>query len=318
MAVDPHGVEGDGLGVLPQEVPLALESLFERLNRIHSPAQVAAIHRSMILPKRTGYFVNPFLPGGRALPGEPIPGMERCGAVPAADREALLADAAVTDGALYPINPSSVLAARALGARPGEEVLDLAAAPGGKTLILAAAMGNSGRIAAVEAVKGRFHRMRANLERLGVTNVQLYLADGRSIGRKVPERFDRVLLDAPCSSEARIRLDEPSSYAHWKPRKIRETARKQRGLIRSAFAALKPGGEMLYCTCAFAPEENELVVAYLLGAEPAAVLLTLDVPGHPGLTCWEGRELDPRLERTRRILPDDLFDGFFIARIGKA
>ena len=167
----------------------------------------------------------------------------------------------------------------------------------------------------------RFHRLRANLSRCGVTAVEFYLADGRSIGRKVPERFDRVLLDAPCSSESRIRLDEPASYAQWSPRKTREMVRKQRGLIRSAFLALKPGGEMIYCTCAFSAEENELIVDYLLRREPEAVLLEPALPAGqslPGLTSWRGKSLDPRLAACRRILPDDLFDGFFIARISKA
>jgi 16S rRNA C967 or C1407 C5-methylase (RsmB/RsmF family) len=74
---------------------------------------------------------------------------------------------------------------------------------------------------------------------------------------------------------------------------------------------------MIYCTCAFAPEENELVVAYLLESEPDASLLPLDVPGVPGLTVWEDRPLDPSLALARRVLPDDLYDGFFLARIGR-
>ena len=150
-----------------------------------------------------------------------------------------------------------------------------------------------------------------------MTNVALYQADGRGIGRKVPQRFHRVLLDAPCSSEARIRLDDPASYAHWKPRKVKETSRKQRGLIRSAYQALKPGGELVYCTCAFSPEENELVVDHLLRSEPAAEPLPSAVPGLPGLTRWNGRTLDPRIDACRRVIPDGLFDGFFIARIRK-
>ena len=89
---------------------------------------------------------------------------------------------AVASGAAYPTNPSSVLAARALAVQPDQEVLDLAAAPGGKTLQLAMAMANRGRIAAVEAVKGRFHRMRANLDRCGVTCAEFYL-DGRALDR---------------------------------------------------------------------------------------------------------------------------------------
>jgi 16S rRNA (cytosine1407-C5)-methyltransferase len=93
--------------------------------------------------------------------------------------------------------------------------------------------------------------------------------------------------------------------------------RKQRGLIRSAYAALKPGGEMIYCTCAFSVEENEGVVAHLLQHQPEAEILPAAIPGSPGLTVWRDRPLDERLASCRRILPDDLFDGFFVARIGK-
>jgi 16S rRNA (cytosine1407-C5)-methyltransferase len=110
-----------------------------------------------------------------------------------------------------------MLAPLALAPRPGETVLDLAAAPGGKTLQLAALMQNSGRLSAVEAVKGRFFRLRANLERGGVTNARTFLMDGRAVGRKCPEMFDRVLLDAPCSSEARFSRLDPRSWAHWSP-----------------------------------------------------------------------------------------------------
>ena len=235
-------------------------------------------------------------------------------------RETVTRHEGARDGWLYPMNPSSLLAVEALAPRPGEEVLDLAAAPGGKTVALAARMRNSGRIAAVEAVKGRFHRLRANLERCGVANAQLYLADGRAIGRKVPERFDRVLLDAPCSSEARMRLDDPGTHAHWKPRKIREASAKQAALLRSAYRALKPGGVLVYCTCTFAPEENERVVDRLLRSEPGAEPESLHFAGVPhtaGLTGWRGQACDSRLERAVRVLPDDLWDGLFVCRLRK-
>ncbi|MFP6837539.1 MAG: RsmB/NOP family class I SAM-dependent RNA methyltransferase [Pseudomonadales bacterium] len=226
----------------------------------------------------------------------------------------------VERGEIYPINPSSVLAVLALAPQPDEEVLDLAAAPGGKTLLMAAAMDNRGRIAAVEPVKSRFHRMRANLARCGVRNVDFYLSDGRGVGRKVGERFDAVLLDVPCSSEARFRLDDPASYAHWKLRKIKEVARKQKSLLRSAFTALKPGGRLIYCTCALAPEENEIPLDYLVRREPAAKLESVSVvcPQFiPGLTRWRAKVLHSDLQRAVRVLPDDLWDGLFICKIVK-
>ena len=150
--------------------------------------------------------------------------------------------------------------------------------------------------------------------------MDFYLSDGRGVGRKVGERFDAVLLDAPCSSEARFRLDDPASYAHWKLRKIKEVARKQKSLLRSAFTALKPGGRLIYCTCAFAPEENEIPLDYLVRREPAAKLESVSVvcPQFiPGLTRWRAKVLHSDLQRAARVLPDDLWDGLFICKIVK-
>ena len=232
----------------------------------------------------------------------------------------LAATAAATNGHVYIQNASSAYAVDVLDPQQDEEVLDLAAAPGGKTIRIAAKMANTGRVAAVEAVKGRFHRMRANLERCGVTNVQTYLRDGRGVGRVVGPRFDRVLLDAPCSSESHMRWREPKTYAQWSPRKVKECQRKQKGLIRSAWNALKPGGVLVYSTCSFSLEENELVIAYLLeNADHNPTLVPIDkrLPHHrPGMTTGHKR-LVPELRSCLRILPNRCWDGFFIAKLRK-
>jgi 16S rRNA C967 or C1407 C5-methylase (RsmB/RsmF family) len=301
-------------------IPDQLAGFAERLAELAGADGARDILRVLDDPVRVGYWVNPLRSGAPVARSQAVPGLPGCWSVAADRRAAIVAAEHAQGGAIYPINPSSAFAVQALAPRPDEEILDLAAAPGGKTLLMAAAMENRGRIAAVEPVQARFHRMRANLARCGATNVEFYLRDGRGVGRKVPERFDAVLLDAPCSSEARIRLRDPASYVHWKPRKIRETARKQKSLLRSAFTALKPGGRLLYCTCAFAPEENEMPVDNLLRREPAAALVDIDVvcPHHTnGLTRWRGRDLDTGLERAVRVIPDGLWDGFFLCKVVK-
>ena len=236
------------------------------------------------------------------------------------DRDAGISQhASAENGQIYIQNPASYFAVSILAPQPDEEILDLAAAPGGKTLAIAARMHNTGRLAAVEPIRGRFFRMQANLQRCGVTNVDFYQRDGRSVGRAVPERFDRVLLDAPCSSESRMNWLDASTYQHWSPRKVKETQRKQKSLIRSAYAALKPGGTLLYCTCSFAPDENELVVASLLKKTDAQLMPIAEYPPNsmPGLTQWLGKLLNENLALTLRVLPDGPWDGFYVAKIFK-
>ncbi len=251
----------------------------------------------------------------------PVPWLAEAFLVPAEQRFRLVRSAGSADGWIYIQGLSSMLAAIVLAPRPGEEVLDLAAAPGGKTLLVAAMMQNRGRIAAVDVVRKRIYKLGANLRTGGATIVDTYLADGRSVGRKTPERFDRVLLDAPCSAEARFRAGEPASWARWSMRKIRECARKQIGLLRSAVRAAKPGGTVLYCTCSFAPEENELVVQRVLERFGSAVeVWPIELPienVQRGLTHWGQRALDRQLAGAVRILPNRLMDGFFLCRLIK-
>ena len=267
------------------------------------------------------YWLNPLRNEGLdlTLPGRPVLAglaLKWC-----RERELITQSDAATQGQVYIQSASSFYAVEMLQLAQDMEVLDLSAAPGGKTIAMAARMNNTGRIAAVEPIARRFHRLRANVERCGATNVEFYHKDGRGVGRAVPERFERVLLDAPCSSEARMRWDNPSSYGHWRLRKLKETQRKQKALIMSAYQALKPGGAMVYCTCSFAPEENELIVGHLLHRTDAEVD-PLVVAGNrvlfrPGLTSWRRKRLPADLAGTLRIFPDAPWDGFYIARLKK-
>lgn len=236
-------------------------------------------------------------------------------------RESLLDSQPAEKSQIYIQNPSSMLPCLILDPRPGETVLDLAAAPGGKTLLLSDLMKNEGQISAVEPIRSRFFKLQANLKRYGSTITKTYMTDGRSVGRKVPERFDRVLIDVPCSGESRIHQTDAKSFQFWSERKIKEQSRKQYGLIRSGFESLRPGGRLVYCTCSFAPEENEKVVSDFLGDQPAASLEDIKVPGgiafENGLAEWNGNQMHEEIARSVRIIPDQLMNGFFIASIQK-
>ena len=252
---------------------------------------------------------------------QPVSWCRQAFVAPAGQRQQLVQTAAATDGRLYIQNLSSLLPVLLLDPQPGETILDLAAAPGGKTLHLVAQMQNQGRVSAVEAVRSRYYRLRENLRRGQARIVRTYLTDGRTVGRKTPERFDRVLLDAPCSSEGRFRSGHPDTWRYWSLRKIREQARKQQGLLRSAMRALRPGGTLVYCTCAFAPEENELIIDRQLRRDPGEFHVQevqLPIPHvEPALTEWRGRQLDVDLRMARRILPQDAMDGFFLCKLRK-
>ncbi|MCI0506667.1 MAG: RsmB/NOP family class I SAM-dependent RNA methyltransferase [Gammaproteobacteria bacterium] len=224
-------------------------------------------------------------------------------------------------GLLYSQNLSSQLAPLALDPQSGDEVLDMCAAPGGKTSQLACMMRDNGRIAAVEKAKARFFKMKANFKTLQHHSIHTYLADAVVLWRKTPERFDRVLLDAPCSSEARFQTFNPDSYAHWTLRKIRETSRKQKKLIYSAVNCLKPGGVLVYCTCSFAPEENEAIIDHIVNTFPQQLsVVPVDIPvsnTQPGLTQWQGNHYHESLRKSVRVLPDEIMDGFYICKLLK-
>ena len=244
-----------------------------------------------------------------------------CLVVPVHQRRTALASTIYQQGLIYSQNLSSQLAPYVLAPEANEEVLDLCAAPGGKTTQIACIMHGTGRIAAVESVKSRFFKLKANIKLQGINNIKTYLADGRGIGRKTPERFDRVLIDAPCSSESRIQLNTPKSYEYWRIKKVKEMSRKQQTLLYSGFQCLKPGGILVYSTCSFSPEENEAVVSKLVqryGDALSVEAIKLPLSNiQAGITQWQKRNYDDSVKHCVRILPNELMDGFFLCKIRK-
>lgn len=225
------------------------------------------------------------------------------------------------DGLVYIQNLSSMIPVAVLNPHMDDKVLDIAAAPGSKTTQIAIAMQNEGWISAVEINKSRFFKLKDNLATQGINNVHTYLMDGGDVWKKCPEMFDKILVDAPCSSESRFSLDNPTSFAYWSEKKIREMVIKQKRLIFSAFLSLKPKGTLVYATCSFAPEENEMIVNYLLkkfesNAEVEPVQLDIN-NSQSGFTQWNGKHLNDSIHNAIRILPNNIMDGFFICKIRK-
>ena len=216
-------------------------------------------------------------------------------------------------GLFYIQEASSMLPVAALFA-DGESplrVMDVAAAPGSKTTQIAAQMGNQGAILANEFSASRVKVLHANISRCGITNVALTHFDGRVFGAALPEVFDAILLDAPCSGEGVVRKD-PDALKNWSVASNLEIAATQRELITSAFHALRPGGTLVYSTCTLNRDENEAVCLWLKEQYPNEVeFLPLD-----GLFAGASEVLTP--EGFLHVFPQ-VFDceGFFVARLRK-
>lgn len=307
------------------------EAFLERLAWQLPPARRAAVEAAFAAPRATSFRVNPLrggTPEGVAtelaalgLAPHPVPWHAGAFWVAPEERAALLASPAYAEGRLYVQNLSSMVPPLALAPAPGERVLDLCAAPGSKTLQLAAAVGPEGEVAAVEVVRPRFFKLRDNLAAHGAAHVRTFLQDGTRVWRYRPEHFDRVLVDAPCSSEGRFHASEPESYAFWSPRKVKEMAHKQQRLLFSAVQSLRVGGVLVYATCSLAPEENEAVVDRALRRFGEALVvepLPVEVPeAEPACLHWQGRAFAPALAHAARLWPSTRHEGFFIARLRK-
>jgi 16S rRNA (cytosine967-C5)-methyltransferase len=159
-------------------------------------------------------------------------------------------------GAFTPQSRASQRVATTLAPRAGERVLDLCAAPGGKTTHLAALMEGRGEVVAVERHPGRARALRATCERLRATNVNVVTADAKTFDGE--RRFDRVLLDPPCSGLGTLR-SHPDLRWRAGPEGIGRMAAEQDALLAAARRALAPGGTLVYSVCTLSPREERLV-----------------------------------------------------------
>lgn len=208
---------------------------------------------------------------------------------------------------------ASLLPARLLEAHPGDRVLDLCAAPGNKTAHLALALRNRGTVVANDLKVARLQALYDLCRRLGLSNISVSGHDG-AVYPVANEQFDRVLVDAPCTSEGKAQR----GYLRASSDRFRSfVCGQQRALLRRAFALCKPGGRIVYSTCTFAPEENEASVTSVIeefGGRLRALPASVAVPGAtPGLSGFEGRTYHPDLRHGIRLWPHRTATGGFFA-----
>lgn len=166
-------------------------------------------------------------------------------------------------GHTYIQEASSMLPVSLLDPQPGETILDMAAAPGSKSTQIAARMNNTGVLVANDMQEGRLRTLRSALTRLGVLNVIMTKKMGQWFSKAMTARFDRVLIDAPCTGQGTSRKD-PGALKYCSVHSIGKNAKLQRELLESAVHACKIGGRVVYSTCTLTPEENEDVVLSVL------------------------------------------------------
>lgn len=212
-------------------------------------------------------------------------------------------------GHMYLQSLSSMMPPLVMNPQKNESILDMAAAPGGKTTQMAALSGNAALITACEKNRIRVERLHFNLDRQGAKRVNVMCQDARQLSDLF--KFDKVLLDAPCTGSGTILIAEGEPERRMDAGWVAKTASTQKAMLKKALTLLSAGHEMVYSTCSILREENEEVLKAVLPAMNAEVvpiehpflqsapLLPVSIPG---VVC---------------VRPTALYEGFFVAKIRK-
>jgi len=214
---------------------------------------------------------------------------------------------------------SSMLPVITLAPQSNEFILDLFASPGSKTTQIAAQMQNQGTILANDLKLDRIKILSTNLEKCGVTNTIVSRKDAValcSIISKSNLRFDKILLDTPCSGEGTLR-SSPKTFLMWNHKVINKLSRQQKKFIAFALKCLKPLGTLVYSTCTHAPEENEEIINFAIKNFPVKIeSISLPLKCRQGITSWNEKLFNPETAKTCRIYPQDNdSEGFFLAKL---
>lgn len=219
-------------------------------------------------------------------------------------------------GYYYIQEASSMIPPLVLNPKPKELILDMCAAPGSKTTQIAMLMKNSGLIVANDNSLKRIKALRANLQRMGVKNCLVSFEKGEFIWKK-KIKFDKILVDVPCSGSGKI-ITSPFSLSLWSQTAVERLSGLQKKLLFSASKCIKKSGVIVYSTCSLDPEENEEVIDFCikrLGLTTEEIRIK-NLKYREGITKWNGKRLNREVKNAIRIFPFDNFtEGFFVCKL---
>ncbi|MBQ8605030.1 MAG: RsmB/NOP family class I SAM-dependent RNA methyltransferase [Oscillospiraceae bacterium] len=220
-------------------------------------------------------------------------------------------------GVYYIQEASAMAPVAAAGIQPGDKVLDLCAAPGGKSTQAACRLKGMGLLVSNEIVSSRAKILSGNIERMGIKNALVLNESPADLEKHFPAFFDKIIVDAPCSGEGMFRKDD-TAIKEWSPQQVEVCANRQSLILESAHKMLAPGGRIVYSTCTFAPEENEMMVAQFIEKHPEYKIIKPEVHRYfsPGRPQWANGNI--RLENTMRLFPHKLKgEGHYVAVLEK-
>ena len=207
-------------------------------------------------------------------------------------------------GMIYIQDPGAMATANALDILPGWSVLDMCAAPGGKSGQAAAKIGEGGFLLSNEYVPKRAKTVVSNFERLGIKNAVVTSLDTAELPKLFSGIFDLVICDAPCSGEGMFRKST-EAVSEWSEENVAACAKRQREIMKNAAPLVKPGGYLLYSTCTYSLEENEMVIDEFLCDNPEYELVpvkeSLRLATRDGIV-FDGAKCK-NLNLTRRFYP---------------
>lgn len=213
------------------------------------------------------------------------------------------------EGKIYLQSLSSMIPALVVEPKEKENILDMAAAPGGKTTQMASLSNNKAMITACEKNKIRAERLKYNLEKQGATHVNVMIEDARKLNEFFS--FDKILLDAPCSGSGTININDSKLSKYYTQELVSRSIKTQKELLIKASKIIKNGGEIIYSTCSILKEENEEVVKEVMD-KTNLELVPINIEGFTSIPV-----LPTELEGTICVCPDDLYEGFFVAKLRK-